>query len=312
MSKITAQQFHQYLNKYDANNDGVIDEKDIQTLQQGWGAFINRDKINALRALLASDPNGVIDRNDVLKRGENCCKHRERNYYPGRSRARKGNGGSSQAARSARQKDELAKKLDELRKAKDVDLANPAAPWKSDDIAREIVLKNPHLLKNATPEQLALLLSALRDAGSGQFASVGPDDRKAILKILESIPPEQRAQILDLAGGRDKFERFFSGAELSKFRALADEYKKAESYRNELNDLMNKLESAFKEDIKDPRKAWKSDDIAREIALKKSHLLRYASDQQLIRLLKALRDAGSGQFASVGYADRKAILKILE
>ena len=90
-------------------------------------------------------------------------------------------------------------------------------------MAQDLVLNHPRYLDNMSLQDKAFLMGALRDSGSGKYAWIGKKDCKAMLKILASATPEERAIILDMAGGKAAFAKHMKGADLAQFNKLCGE-----------------------------------------------------------------------------------------
>ena len=227
-------QFNNMLKKYDTNNDGKLDQTDVRNLQakgaavsfgKGVLAFLTggasliatgigsdaSKHAEQLKGMLARDNNGRIDANDIKQPSSH-------NAYNPSCRPPANNGSSKKVSTS-----DLQKKLKEMKAAKANDLKDIKKAWRSDDMARDLVLNHPRYLDNMSLQEKAFVMSTLRDSGSGKHAWIGKQDCKAMLKILASATPEERAIILDMAGGKEAFAKHMKGTDLDQFNKLCGE-----------------------------------------------------------------------------------------
>ncbi|HIO22421.1 MAG TPA: hypothetical protein EYN18_08525 [Nitrospirales bacterium] len=228
MTAINKTQFQNMLKKFDTNGDHMLDNQDVQrllnsakaekvgkgilgfltfglsTLFTGTGS--KKDGIaQELQKLLTQDNDACISWGDVQK----SCQSYKRS-----------NGRSCNSSNPTTSSSDLQDKLNTIRAAKETDLKNVKDAWKSDDLARNLVQECKHLLKGASLQDLAFLLNSLRDAGSGTHSSINKQDRAAMQTILESVSPEDRAKLIDMAGGEQKMASIFTNGSISSFRQM--------------------------------------------------------------------------------------------
>lgn len=209
-TKLSPAAFEQVMARLDTNQDGKLDQVDVYNLESRRNMFFTNidteQKLRELKGLLAQQPDGVIDRTDVLS--HQWCRSLQA-YAP-----------QDSAKGSQDDKAALQSKLQEMKAEHTRDLQDLERPWKSDELARELVTQHPRLLKHASYKDKVFLMMLLRDAGAGEWAHVGTQDQKAMLQLLASIPQEQRAEFLEAAGGKDLYASLMKGECAKEFQSL--------------------------------------------------------------------------------------------
>jgi len=224
----------------------------------------------------------------------------------------------------------FSKLYQKARKAYATDIKDVKAAWKSDNLAFDMLTKFAAQVAKAAPNIIADILNMARDGGSGEYASVSQKECKAMLDLCKKLSPAKFKQVMELCNPNEMMKHMKDPI-LSEFKALCKQHgvklngdtkapsqsapapKSKASSKNptaEFNKLYKEARQAYAQDIKNPKAAWKSDNLAFDMLTKFAAQVAKAAPNIIADILNMARDGGSGKFASVSQKECKAMLDL--